>query len=135
MKRARDTTYLLGVFAGLLSASACGHTVSVPAAAANPPNEPQQPTPQCPADDLEQVFADQDRAPVIVVLHASSDSVSPDAQISHVVQQLGDSFTLERRYDSLPGFAGTLTRDGLPRARAQAEVRCVQLDRPGSGGG
>jgi cysteine-rich repeat protein len=45
-----------------------------------------------------------------------------------------DGFALRHRYSLVPAVAGTVTRDGLDRLRAQPGVRGVELDLPGRGG-
>jgi hypothetical protein len=101
--------------------AACGHAArsSTPSTSA--------PSAACPAGDLEQTLASAQSAPVIVVLNAP-------AQAPQLLDALGAEFKLGRSYLELPGFAGTITRRGYALARAHRDVRCIQLDHPGSGG-
>jgi hypothetical protein len=95
---------------------------------------PEQSSEQaCDAAELDSVLQAQGQAEVIVVLHARPDRAG-DVQVAAVLERLGADFQLVRRYATLPGFAGTVTPLGVERLRAEPEVRCVQLDRPGSGG-
>lgn len=75
------------------------------------------------------MLASQPTAQVIVLLNGNADT---GAQL---LRDLSGDFQLARSYANLPGFSGTITRNGYERARGHAAVRCIQLDRPGSGGG
>jgi hypothetical protein len=109
----------------VLSLAACAHPPATPPAAAEPGE------PACAAADLEQTLASAPSAQVIVLLHETQDAPAQQAQL---LQELGAEFQLARSYQQLPGFAGTITRQGYALARTHHAVRCVQLDHPGSGG-
>ena len=121
-----------GLFPGLLAALAiagCGNTPLPPAA----PASQMSPAPECAAADLERALVNASSAQVIVLLQADAQTAA--AQQASLLKELGADFQLARSYASLPGFAGTITRRGYELARDHRDVRCIQLDHPGSGGG
>jgi hypothetical protein len=105
-----------------LALGACGNTTPAPSAPASQVSE-------CAAADLERRLVNEPRADVIVLLQAAP------TQPGKLLEVLGAEFQLARSFINLPGFAGTITRRGYELARAHRDVRCIQLDHPGSGGG
>jgi len=105
-----------------LALAACARGDSTPAA--------QTPGEACRSSDVHRALQAQASVAVIVMLKDGDD---PRARQDRVLGDLGADFQLERRYESIPGVAGTITRAGYARAQQHADVRCVQFD--GTGGG
>jgi hypothetical protein len=118
-----------GIALAWLAAGACAHMEPSRVTTGPEPSSEQA----CDAAELDSVMQAQGQADVIVVLQARPDQAA-EAQVAAVVDRLGADFQLLRRYATLPGFAGTATPRGVERLRAEADVKCVQVDRPGSGG-
>jgi hypothetical protein len=108
---------------------ACGNTTQAPVE----PATQAGPQSECAAGDLERTLVNEPKAQVIVLLQA--DVQAAPTQQAKLLEELGADFQLARSYTNLPGFAGTITRHGYELARAHRDVRCIQLDHPGSGGG
>ena len=83
----------------------------------------------CRSRDVERELATQPAAGVILMLNEGD----VPAREARVLGDLGSEFQLERRYASIPGMAGKITRAGYARAQKHADVRCVQFDGPGGG--
>jgi hypothetical protein len=133
MSCSRQTRTALAAFASLalvVWACACGRENKVPDA---PASQTSADNSACPASDLERTLVSEPSAPVIVLLRTDTDGVP--AQQAPLLEELGADFQLGRSYSGVPGFAGTITRRGYERARAHRDVRCIQLDHPGTGGG
>ncbi len=96
------------------------------------PAEPPIREDACRASEVEHVLESEASVPVIILLTEAGKGTARERQ-DRLVSALGDEFAIARRYASIPGIAGTITRAGLERAQKHPEVRCVQLDGAGSG--
>jgi MYXO-CTERM domain-containing protein len=81
---------------------------------------------------VEHAFESEERVGVFFMLRESEASVA-SAQDA-VIDALGADFEVWYRYGSIRAMAGELTRDGLSRARALAQIKLIQIDGTGSGG-
>lgn len=130
--RRRSARRALGAACGLvLALAACGGRAT--------PAKTSTPSPtaaaDCAMDGVERALSAAPRVAVIILLterDASGEGLA--ARQQRLVAELGSDFEIGRRYETLAGVAGSITRDGFERARANPAVRCIQLDGTGGGG-
>lgn len=112
-----------------LACMACGQATPATTNTASPSTAAE-----CSMDGVERALQAAPRAAVIILLTESDPSAEkPELRQQRLLDELGAEFALGRRYETLAGVAGSLTRDGFERARTNPAVRCIQLD--GTGGG
>lgn len=92
--------------------------------------------------EVRQALATDEQVRVLVSLRLPSGAVARrddqraaiGAAQATVLRQLGPAdFQIGRRYQTTPGFAGTISATGLDKLAAQPLVERIQLDLPGSG--
>jgi len=97
---------------------------------ADAPSTAPGPAATCRSGEVERALQTRESTGVILIL---TDGGDPRARQARVLGELGPDFELVRQYESIPGMAGTITREGFARAQQHPDVLCVQFDGPGGG--